>query len=166
MYLVSHYQIKLIRKEVKHHIISGASKNQLVLLKFEKQEINHRVKWKHSKEFVFEGGFYDIVERKEEKDSIFLWCWPDDKETFLNIRLNNALAFHLQSNDHHQKLKVSLNKLIKTLFIHDFDSFKSEAPPWFKMNNWYVFNPRIIKESTSPPSPPPELLIDLVAFVV
>jgi hypothetical protein len=65
-------QKKLIRKEVKHHLIEQTKLDDLVLLSFSVEESQEILKWKHEKEFEFDGEMYDVVKRESRDDSLFL----------------------------------------------------------------------------------------------
>lgn len=79
------YRQAAIRSEIKKAIKEGVPENQLVSFRFHKQEENwiNLIWTKPKKEFRFNNQMYDVVERREEKDSIYFKCIHDVKESGL-----------------------------------------------------------------------------------
>lgn len=102
----------LVRKSVKRRLIAGVESSELVLLKFSKEETQTKLRWKHSKEFEFNGQMYDIVETSFQDDSIFYRCWWDHAETALNKKLDKLLA---EAWGHAPVKKDSSEKLVSFL---------------------------------------------------
>jgi hypothetical protein len=108
---------KMVRKEVKWKIIEGIDKSELVLLSFDKNETSKKLKWKHSKEFQFEGEMYDIVEKSETEDSIHYWCWWDSEETQLNRSLKNIVSKTFQKDPFNHSQQEKLLQYFKSIYI-------------------------------------------------
>ena len=115
-FVVLKNQQRQIRKEVKWKMIAGIDKNELVLLKFSKKEINTTLNWKHNREFQFQNEFYDIVEKRVHKDSVYYWCWWDNEETQLSRKLDELTSMYWKKNPDHKQKKEGLQKLFKNLF--------------------------------------------------
>lgn len=109
-------QKKMVRKQIKHEIIAGIDKSELVLLSFSKEEAQN-LKWKHSKEFEYKGSMYDIVETLEGKDSISYWCWWDHEETLLNKQLKELTADVFSKDPVKKEKQNQLISFLKTFFI-------------------------------------------------
>lgn len=109
-------QKRNIRKEVKWKMISGIDKDELVLLEFTEDE-KKQLKWKHSKEFEFEGEMYDIVDFKTINNTTYYWCWWDHEETKLNKELDELVSFILGTNRTRKKNQENLQHFLKTLFF-------------------------------------------------
>ena len=92
-----------LKRSIKHQIIDGIDKSELVLLKFSKHEVEEMLDWEHSKEFEFKNEMYDVVEKEETTDSISYWCWWDNEETKLNRQLASSLLIDWQQNDAQQQ---------------------------------------------------------------
>lgn len=92
-----------LKRNIKHTIIKAIDKNELVLLRFSIKEATEKLDWEHSKEFEFEGEMYDVVEKRESKDSVIFWCWWDNKETMLNRQLAGVLLNSWQQNDNQKQ---------------------------------------------------------------
>lgn len=152
-----HIQRRVIRKRVKHTIIAGIPKEELVLLKFTEEETKSKLKWKHEKEFEFEGNMYDIVESIAMDKQIWYWCWSDDEETQLNKKLEALLPSALGNDTKNQQKNNLLIQFSKQLFCSglevstDFSSVirKFISPPTKKLHHLNL----------SPPSPPPQLFL-------
>ena len=114
-----------IKKEIKNKIISGINKNELVFLKFSKQEAVNQLKWEHSKEFKYNNEMYDVIEKKESNDSVYYWCWLDNEETKINKQLNNLLSIIWNDN----ALKTDLSKRFNDFFRSFY--FENYAPIYF-----------------------------------
>lgn len=146
-------QKKHIRKEVKKQIISGISKRELVLLSFSKEESKKSLSWKHAKEFAYKEVMYDIVESRSTSDSVFYWCWPDHKETRLNIKLKKLALLALNKNQQRSDQKQRLSKFLNSIFFEETTSWHSGNFAAMTVNSGFV-----ISEYTgfiSPPFPPP-----------
>ena len=51
-------------------MIAGIDKKELVFFEFSHTENQQKLKWKHSKEFEFNGEMYDVVKKITSTDSI------------------------------------------------------------------------------------------------
>jgi len=120
---IQHHR-RCIRREVKHSIIAGIEKEDLVLLKFTKEDSTN-LEWKHSKEFKFNNYFYDIVERENHGDTTYYWCWWDYKETQLSKQLYTLLPYALGTDTNNQKQDQQLSLLLKNLFLETSSSQSS-----------------------------------------
>ena len=80
-----------VRKEVKHRLMAGIDKSELVLLKFTERQASRELEWEHSREFEYRGEMYDVVERAVKGDTLYFWCWWDHKETALNKKLSTLV---------------------------------------------------------------------------
>ena len=115
-YSYLHHQKKQIKREIKRQIISGLEKRDLVLLKFNAEELETQLKWEHSKEFEFKGEMYDIVSSEKKNDTTYFYCWWDNDETQLNKTLRElVLGFWGTNNDQKEK-QNSLKHYAKNLF--------------------------------------------------
>lgn len=115
-----HYQKSSVRKKVKHQIIAGIDKDELVLLKFTEDESQTKLRWEHAKEFEFDGQMYDVVETKIKGDTIYYWCWWDHEETRLNKQLNETVAKIFGDNPQRKDSHKKLAEFYKKLFCNSY----------------------------------------------
>lgn len=148
------YQKKKVKRHIKHEIIAGIDKSELVLFTFTKAQIENELNWKHSKEFEYNNSMYDIVEADTSNNTYTYWCWWDYKETKLNKQLSKLLAQFL-GND-------TQNKETKTRFAQFYQSlFQLKNTPWkanliaTKLNNNIAYSFNYTSLQFPPPTPPP-----------
>lgn len=147
-------QKKLIRKEVKYHLIEQTKLDDLVLLRFSIAESQEKLKWKHEKEFEFEGEMYDIVERENRGDSLFFWCWWDHEETQLNRQLDILLAQTLGGHSDHHSQQQRIKHFLQNLYLVQADYTTKLDTKDHLPSPSYVF---ILKSADAqPPIQPPE----------
>lgn len=151
------YQQKMLRREIKAQIVAGLDEEDLVLFVFSEKE-KELLDWKHDKEFSFRGVMYDIVKQKNEHGNYYYWCWKDDKETTLHLKLEQLFANAYGKDSKNQQQKVQLNLFNKTLFIPVVENWKpifslvQIVPPNFH----YFFSE---KSLFLPPNSPPPLFV-------
>lgn len=156
-YFIVQHKKSILKKEIKHQIISGIDKSDLVLLKFSIQESQTKLKWKHGKEFEFRNQMYDIVDTETKGDSISFWCWWDHKETKLEKRLKSILAFMLDNNPDNKKNQQRFLNFYKSLF-HQTNEERNYTKEFIAKNNFsYIINYSSL--SSSPPTPPPNIIL-------
>ncbi|MBK9591208.1 MAG: hypothetical protein IPO32_06800 [Crocinitomicaceae bacterium] len=68
------HEKRMLKREIKHRIIEGIDRSELVELSFTPEE-EQQLRWEHSKEFEYKGEMYDVVESKSENGKITYWCW-------------------------------------------------------------------------------------------
>ena len=96
--------------------MESISKELLVKLIFTKDEINTKLKWEHSKEFMYNGKMYDIVESIEKDNIIIYYCWLDKEETILNNKLDNLLYYALGNDMQNETNQKKLKKFAQSVF--------------------------------------------------
>lgn len=122
-----------LKRSIKHQIIDGINKSELVLLRFSKKEIKEKLEWEHSKEFEYEGEMYDVVEKVETTDSVSYWCWWDYEET----RLNKQLAGILIATWHQNKTQQNHNDLL-IQFTKNWLSEQLNAPSLKTQDGFFI----------------------------
>ncbi|UAB81551.1 hypothetical protein INR76_01960 [Marixanthomonas sp. SCSIO 43207] len=149
---------KQLKKEVKHKIIAGLDKEDLVYLKFSKVDAQKNLEWKHSKEFKYKGQMYDIVETKITKDSIAYWCWWDYEETKLNKKLNKVLIGVFQEDSTTQEKHRRLTSFHQQLFYQNHPVWQIALPKTTSTNSNIKYIELFYKSiSIPPPITPPRL---------
>lgn len=158
--LVFHSERKSIRREVKWKMIAGLEDSELVLLRFHKTAINTDLRWKHSREFEYQGQMYDIVKAHESGDSIFYYCWWDYEETQLNQKLSSLVTMAWGSNHAHNHTRLRLLSFYVSLYFNtllsQFAFLPSES--LIRHEGKLVFQSSLIY----PRNPPPETCSSLL----
>jgi len=156
MFTFLHYQKKQVRKNVKHQIVAGLDRSELVLLKFTRDECESTLQWKHSKEFEFNGSMYDIVEAEVKDGKVHFWCWWDNKETKLNQQLDNLLVGAWNNDPAQRRNKEHLNQLYKSLFIETHPI--STQKPYVDQERAIIpYEFGFLTRAYPPPVPPPRI---------
>ncbi|MCC6720869.1 MAG: hypothetical protein IT243_01600 [Bacteroidia bacterium] len=137
-------------------MIEGISKSELVLLKFTLPQTQSSLNWEHSKEFEYNGQMYDVVEKKFKGDTIYYWCWADNKETKLNKQLDKLLLHALGCNTNNKENQKRLSNFYKSLFFEKFSIITQFYPPNKNKQKSICFI-NYISLSSQPKVPPPEL---------
>ncbi|HEY9082146.1 MAG TPA: hypothetical protein VIN73_02345 [Vicingaceae bacterium] len=146
---------KAIKKSIKHKIIAGIEKEELVLLVFDKDEVDQQVKWKHSKEFQYKGEMFDIVEKEIIGNEIYYWVWWDKEETVLNQKLANLVRQSFAQNPYQNNKNQIITQFFKTLYFSAKTSVLFEDAK----NNVVHFTPYLENFSLwqqLPITPPPQ----------
>lgn len=155
-YIWLRHEVKLIKKEVKQQMIAGLDDKELIILKFKISNTKSNLKWKHSKEFEYEGEMYDVVKSIVKGDTILYTCWWDNKETKLNKQLAHLIGDIIGNNPQNKENQKRLVSFYQKLFHQN-------TPNIFGIhrinttNLHCSFNNIIYSLSaTAPPVPPPE----------
>ncbi len=104
------------REEIRERILAGMDRKDLVLLSFPEGP-QSEIHWKHQKEFEYHGEYYDVVKRETRNGRVHYWCWPDNKETEINKRLNSLLADALGNGPFNPEHQARLIRFIKSLYL-------------------------------------------------
>ncbi len=155
-YLVLYFQKAQVKKEIKRKMIAGMDKNELVLLKFTKKSKIEDLKWKHTKEFEYNGEMYDVVEVKQISDTIFYWCWIDYEETKLNIKLQNLVAYALGHNPNENKRQKLIESFFKLQFYSSNNNLFNFCNTVFPEQFAFVKIPSYVDTIIAPSNPPPQ----------
>lgn len=110
------YQKKKVRKQIKHEIIAGIDKSELVQLSFTKAQAETELEWEHSKEFEYNNNMYDIIIADTTENIITYWCWWDVEETALNQKLKKTLANFLGKDTKNKETKTRFANFYQSLF--------------------------------------------------
>ena len=147
----------VVRKEVKWKMIAGIDKSELVFFQFSKKESQTKLKWKHSKEFEFNGEMYDVVKKITSSQTIQYWCWWDHEETKLSKQLSKLLVGAFQSDVPSKDKKQQIVSFYKSLFCTEvfiwnpiFNSVSNN------INVCFIDKYKFIDTSIN--APPPELV--------
>jgi hypothetical protein len=153
-YFYLHHQTKRVRKEVKHQLMAGIDKDELVLLKFTQEETTTRLRWKHSKEFEYNSQMYDVVETETTGDTTYYWCWWDHEETKLNQQLTALVTSVLTGSPDRKKQQDHVVHFYKSLYYSAMPGWNVLIPAFNERHPNLVFH--LDPLSFPPPQPPPE----------
>jgi len=146
---------KAIQKAIKHKIIDGIDREELVLLVFQKNEINQQVKWNHSKEFQFKGEMFDVIEKEFANDSVYYWVWWDKEETALNQKVASLVRQNFAQNPYQNNKNQVITHFFKTLYFTS-TPIKHKANFSKKIIHHTVYSQDFSFWQQSPPTPPPQ----------
>jgi hypothetical protein len=111
-------QKKELKLEIKKQLIRNKQITQLTLLKFSKHQLA-QVDWEEPGEFEYKGKMYDVVETREERDTVYYWCFQDKDETILNGKLLNFMGDDLANGqDKDEERAKQIMSFCKKLYLH------------------------------------------------
>ncbi|MCO6499884.1 MAG: hypothetical protein J5I47_05830 [Vicingus serpentipes] len=137
------YQKKKIKRQIKHEIIAGIDKSELVQFTFTKTQVEEELNWRHSKEFEYNNSMYDIVEADTTNNTVTYWCWWDYKETKLNKQLSKLLAQFLGNDTQSKETKTRFAQFCQSLYYTKNIPWKvitkeTNTSPIFAYTNTYI----------------------------
>lgn len=150
------YHKAMIKKEVKWRIIAGMEKEELVLLKFSKEDSRSKLRWEHALEFEFNKHMYDIVESKVIGDTTYYWCWWDTEETKISKRCALLVSDTYNADPQKNKQQQQLFSFYKNLYFSNYSSVPNVRHYRVKCNV-AIFNTLIHSLHFPPPTPPPRI---------
>lgn len=154
-YVLVELERQTIHHEVKERMEKGIDKQDLVLLQFSVEDAHKVLQWKHSKEFEYRNRMYDVVEKRIEKDSVFYWCWKDDKESKLNQKLDGLVRLGLQRRQERRNEQPQLFDWAKKWDVHQI---AVQLIPYNRVKNVYTrYTCTLQNNHSSPPTPPPQV---------
>ncbi|WGF92771.1 hypothetical protein [Aequorivita marisscotiae] len=157
MFLFLRYQKSSIKREIKWKMIAGIDEEELVLLKFSKEETQTKLRWKHAKEFEYNGQMYDIVSKEIKGDSIYYRCWWDHDETALNKKLQKLVADAFGSDTENKNNQKHLYHYLQSFFcteLLDWHAASFIVPAEIYQD--IMHETTFVSASISPPTPPPK----------
>ncbi|MDX1683666.1 MAG: hypothetical protein R3275_00435 [Saprospiraceae bacterium] len=80
----------ITHKKFESRYESSLTKDELQLFIIDKEN-SEDIEWEHEREFRFGGVMYDVIEECQLGDTTFLWCWMDEQETDLEVRIEHLL---------------------------------------------------------------------------
>jgi len=150
------FQKSEVRERVKHQILSGIDKEELVLMKFLSDMTEQQVEWEGDDEFEFEGVMYDVVATQIKGDTTYYWCWKDNEETQLARKMDHLLTMatgHDQQSQQNEKLVIHF---FKSLFFNKVEQTRFYLLQSDQISFTYAIHYTTIVNT--PVAPPPEIL--------
>jgi len=130
------------------------------LLKFTKEEAESKLRWEHSREFEYNGQMYDVVEKQEQGDTTYYYCWWDHEETKLNLQLSELVANAMGKNPLNKDKQERLTNFLKNLYC-----LEKADKPLFAQTARKISPVNIHSDYSSilfsPPAPPPEIALSI-----
>jgi len=149
-----HFEKRTVKKAIKRKLIAGIDKDELVLLRFSKQDAETKLHWEHSKEFEYNGEMYDVVTSETCGDSVYYRCWWDHEETRLNKKLarlvEDAFSNHPGRTEKQEQLIDFIKKWYCPAHIALICAY-ADPPACLPERSAEV----LLSFSVSPPLPPP-----------
>ena len=158
VYFYLQFEKAAIRREIKWKMIAGMDEEELVLLKFTKEETQTKLRWEHSKEFEYNGQMYDIVSKKVKGDSIFYRCWWDHEETKLNKSLKKLVANAFDHDEENRRTQQTFHTYLGSFFYSDIFDWQARRPSYnleVICQNFF-YGEKFHSLQLSPPTPPPK----------
>jgi hypothetical protein len=137
LYVWTQHQKHEVRRAVKWRMAANLDKDEMVLLKFTDEDADSQLRWKHSKEFEFQGFMYDIVQQELHGDTTYYYCWLDKEETELNQRLDELAALAFSKDPKNKENREKLSSFFKSLFHKDSDVITAIHEDTAIMNSKY-----------------------------
>ncbi len=107
--LISTYQIKQVRSEMKTKLKKGAPKELIQQISLSKKELAELIWIRPTKEFRLNGKLYDVIEQvKNKKRGVIITCISDTNEDILFVHLDDVVNKEAKK----QGITVKLSQLI------------------------------------------------------
>lgn len=156
LFIIKIFQIQH-RRNVFQSIEKGTIEEDLILFKFSKDDLESglsHVEWVEENEFRIDGEMYDVVKREVKKDSVYVYCFHDEKESVLysaivkifkklfgddRNNLKNLVAFNSHISEFYYQSASELNMFylagngrylpVKVFHLLDGKSIVDTPPP-------------------------------------
>jgi hypothetical protein len=146
-------QRAMVRNQVKKSLKAQKLKSAQTF-RFSKAEYNELQKFENNKEFLMNGGMYDIVALKTVQDSVLLLAFYDHKETSL---LEKFLGFFKEQNSDQPASKSIAFKFSFSDFIDAKFLFQTLLN--YQFFNLHLKNTEELSAFCTLQSPPPDYLV-------
>ena len=147
-----------IRKEIKHHITSGVSAEELVLLKIPvslEENPTDDFKRMHAMEFRYKGIMYDVVKQENRQGSTWYWCLKDKQESALFASLDDMVNRAMRNSPAQQAAEEMLDQFLDSLYLTEDTHQLNHTLAKLSKPGAYSPEPGIIN-TTAPLTPPPQ----------
>ncbi|MGI9160052.1 MAG: hypothetical protein ACR2K1_09905, partial [Saprospiraceae bacterium] len=74
------------------------------------------IAWTDEREFRYRGSYFDVVQRRQTTDSLYLWCWQDHAEAALNRKIEQAIARAAGQTPQEHQTREHLLHFLKSLY--------------------------------------------------
>jgi hypothetical protein len=139
------YQQEEIRENVEQKIIKTLYKSDLDVI-IANEENLAKITWeREGKEFKFEGELYDIVFTEIKSGTTYYYCFKDEDETILEVKINQFLKNQSDELPQNQHTKTILQFLLEPFTIHSNSDFHFDYLPIKKILDF----PKYVISATS-----------------
>lgn len=148
-----------VKKEVKRSIRAGMANEDLELIVMDKSWITNppkHISWKHSKEFIKNGVYFDIVRTEEIDGKLHMHCYKDTEETAISIGLKKHTQDYIATNSTKKETKSHITTFFTKLYWHPYK--EDGAKLAFEVINWPPFSEQVLSFQISNLTPPPEIV--------
>ena len=149
-------RIREVKEEVAQNINTEKYEEEKVLLKFTSED-SSKLYWEHSREFEYKGEMYDVIRFEKKGDTIWYWCYWDQKETKLKRDLAQLVIRILPPTDQQQKAQDSILQFFKSLYPNFPKEIKVSIDPSIASKIMIDFSNPVSSFEPHPPFHPPEL---------
>ena len=127
-----------IQKHVRNTILPTIDDSELISLTFSSEDTLTELRWKHAKEFEFQGRMYDIVKRNRQENSITYLVWQDDEETEINTKIKQLTNTIFNTSSDSKNSQLTFQLMVKTLYFPPLLNWECAfSVP--KMNHTYYY---------------------------
>lgn len=150
-YLFTYLHLKkTFKKEAFEKIDNFLAEEELIILGFSNAELNDKVHFVHSREFIYNSEMYDIFKKEERNDSVFFKCICDKNETFLEKSFSLYFNNESKPNAKHPYIFNILRNIILAGLLPDaeFNLYNNVIEYAY---NFYAFTISIFHDKETPP---------------
>ncbi|CAN5161440.1 hypothetical protein BH09BAC1_BH09BAC1_15530 [soil metagenome] len=138
-------------------MLAGLDCAALISFKVSKVDASVKLHWEHSKEFEYQGEWYDVVYTDTlDNDSLQYWLLWDNDETMLNRQLASLVANALGHDPATKHKTERFNHFSKDIFCIDIPTFKNPLFAYSELR--YSLAGAPLNRPTVPLAPPPEIV--------
>jgi len=98
-------------------------KDSLILFNFTRSA-HKSLKWEEEDEFEYHHQMYDVIHTQFQGDTVYLWCWKDQDETYLKSQLSQQLRHLLSGTPQGKTDSTRLISFFKNLYFVDRNDWR------------------------------------------
>lgn len=141
-----------IKKEVAEFIEHNMlKKEEIITLSFNESETKN-IRWINENEFIYDGFYYDVIDKSSNNKRINFYCYRDKKETEVNKKIDKYCKTNTNGIKTNKMAIEGLSLFLKQYFENNFLNFNTCSDSIFHLN----FILPTIKRSLQVLSPPPK----------
>lgn len=137
-------------------MVSGINPGKLMVLRFSLADASRMLQWEHELEFEFNGNMYDVIKKTQTNDSVSYLCWPDHKETALNLELNRLVDIAMGDDTDNKQNNKRLIDFLQQLYLPEHTELS--VVPEMDISSVITYRENMITRSLSTDLPPPKVM--------
>jgi hypothetical protein len=149
-------QIRMAKQTASIKIERELPTEETILWKFTHTEAATKLRWKHAREFEYQGEMYDIIRSETIGDTMLYWCYHDRKETKLRKDLSVLLKSFVHKDPQHAKQQTHITTFITSLICVHIDRWGIPMMTHRKEEPSTTDIGRPLNPFIRPPVPPPK----------